>query len=232
MRRIVGLAAVVVGLAASVQAGPILGAISVSSSSGDTGGTEALVNMINQSGLDATFVSGVTDFDTFTTSTTHSSGAGTFGSAAGGTNSVILTFDLGAAFAIDAMALWQNITIPSPPCPRGQLCDDGLSGSPITQFDMFADGDNDFSNGTTTVVPIVSPTVVDPLAGAQIFAFGPLTTQFIHLRVGSFFGWQAVPNRSLSEVAWRQVDSVPEPATLLLFGMGLTAAGLSRFRRT
>ena len=75
----------VVMLAAPATADVMIDPTAVSSPSGDFGGAFALVNMINQSGLSATYISGVTDFATFTATTTHNS-------PAGGTNSGFTAF--------------------------------------------------------------------------------------------------------------------------------------------
>ena len=53
-----------------VLAGPILGPTSVVSSVAPHSASTVVENLINQTGLSAWYVSGVTDFDTFTSTTT------------------------------------------------------------------------------------------------------------------------------------------------------------------
>ena len=64
-------------MASSANAGLITSATSVSSPQGEFGGTFQLDNIINQSGLSAGYTSGVTDFTTFTSGTTHDALNGT-----------------------------------------------------------------------------------------------------------------------------------------------------------
>jgi hypothetical protein len=126
-----------------------------------------LVHAIDQTGLSATYVSGVTDFATFTASTTHHSQPGndwmsltTFGS---------VTFDLGSLIPVDEVAIWNF---------GGVGVDINLG---ITRFTLLASTDAGFLSPTTlgTFKPRVSAITPNP---AQIFGFAPTTAQFFRVQ--------------------------------------------------
>ena len=92
----------------SSNATTITGAISATTTNmGELYGSTPLNNIVNQSGLSASYISGVTDFDSFVASTTHSYWGeyewfgfkDTYGS---------IIFDLGNLFYIDRLALWNE----------------------------------------------------------------------------------------------------------------------------
>ncbi len=206
------LAALAVSSAAN--AGVIIGAASVSSPAGDFGAPYDLLNIVNQSGLSASYVSGVTDFDTYVAGTTHDS---TFSLNSGFTGSDVLpqtfTFTLGGAPTIDGIAFW---AVDNP-------------GS-VTSFDLYADTDNDFSNGTSALLGSFSA-----LAGVfsgQSFSFSAVSTGFVHLRALDSAGrTDLFPG--IGEVAFRSAGAVPEPTTwtMMVLGFGLVG-GVVRSRRS
>lgn len=68
----------------------------------------AISNITNRSGLSTTYTSGVTDFDSYVSTTTHRSNTGsniwTFTGRSG-----VITFNLGASYTLNALALWPLI---------------------------------------------------------------------------------------------------------------------------
>lgn len=158
---------------------------------------------IDQSGLTASYVSGVTDFDTYVAATGHGNG---------NLNSwlsdlifpKLVTFDLGSPFAIDGFALWQTF-------PETTLKD----------FELFSDTDGDFGNGGTTSLGLFTAADFENTeAGVlgQSFGFSATTTQFAHMSITSGHG--GIDMR-VGEFAFRAVSEVPVPAAVWLFGSGL-----------
>lgn len=91
-------------------------------------------NVINQSGLSAACTSGVTDFATFTATTTSAGLGGTVSFTDTENNGPrTFTFNLGSILSIGGIAIW-NAT----------------SSGRITEFHLLADTDGDASNGGTT----------------------------------------------------------------------------------
>jgi len=98
----------------SVSANTVVSAVSGLATStfiSSKGNNYSINNTINQSGLSTGYVSGVTDFDAYlATNPTHAStanGAEWF-SKNGDAKGVSVTYDLGRALNIDAMALWNE----------------------------------------------------------------------------------------------------------------------------
>ncbi|TXI45244.1 MAG: hypothetical protein E6Q52_06025 [Methylophilus sp.] len=206
------LAAVSLAVSCQVaQAGVIVQATAISASHPDFGGSYALVNQINQSGLSAGYVAGVTDFDSFVASTTHDGLAalnsgfsvGPFGS---------FSYDLGAVYNIDSIGLWATDN----------------TGS-VLNFNLYADSDNDFSNGNSGLLGGFTAlgsnyTTADP---GQAFTFGDVSTRYVHMEILTTDGG-AQPG--LGEVVFRTATVVPEPEPLALFAAGLIPVCL-RLRR-
>lgn len=197
------IAAVTLAISCQVaQAGVIVQATAISASNPDFGGSYALVNQINQSGLSAGYIAGVTDFDSFVASTTHDGLAalnsgfsvGPFGS---------FSYDLGAVYNIDAIGLWATAN----------------TGS-VLQFNLYADNDNDFSNGNSGLLGGFTAvgsnyTSADP---GQAFTFGDVSTRYVHMEILTTDGG-AQPG--LGEVVFRTATMVPEPEPMALFAAGL-----------
>jgi len=91
-------------------------------------------DLIDQSGLSPSYTSGVTDFNSYTSSATHAflevSNAWVSNT---GNPTGIITFDLGSTHSIEAFALW-NHNFPNS----------------INDFELLADTDGSFGNGGTT----------------------------------------------------------------------------------
>jgi len=196
------------GWVSQAIADPIRGPVSATTTMGEV---FPLVDAINQSGLSANYLSGVTDFDTFTGGTTHDSEPDNDWIAATTVGSV--TFDLGSLISVDEVAIWNF---------------GGLAGDPsvaITQFSLLASTDAGFSSPIT--LGTFNPAVFSTLNPAQVFGFAPTTAQFFRLQA---FTSNGANRLGLGEIAFGQ-SPVPEPATLLLLGTGLVAgARLCRHR--
>lgn len=190
----------------TAQAGTIIDPATVSSPQGDFGGNYALVNLINQSGLSAAYVSGVTDFTSYTASTTHSENRANVPS--GFTNQYgnfpqSITFTLPGSETIDAISLWAT----------------NNPGS-ITQFALYDAANNQLLGPTNAAAGNGG---ANP---AQDFYFTADTTTSLTLIVlNTAFGTSADPG--LGQVAFEAVDA-PEPASLALLGAGLASLGFAR----
>jgi hypothetical protein len=200
----------------SAQAGAIRSAVAGTVNSGGPGfGT--LTETFNQAGLSAGYLSGVTDFDTYIgTNPTHTIGfAGFEWFSNSGTNSASVTYDLGASFNIDAMALWNE------------------ESSGIGLLDLLVSNDGvNFSALLAGLAPADNP--VGSSYGAEVFNFG--STSFRYMRMDMSRCPQAPSTFTacaIGEVAFREASSndVPEPAALGLVLAGLAAAGVVGRRR-
>lgn len=191
--------------------GAITGADAVTSPQGDFAGSYALVNIINQSGLSANYISGVTDFSSFAATTTHDSGGV-------GTNSGFVLafgppqqfiFDLGSVKTIDGLAFWSTSN----------------PGS-VTQFQLFTDNDDDYANGTTGQIGGTFDAVrIGEPTPAQVFSFAPVSTRYVDLNVLDNAGGMGYES-GIGEIAFSDPASSPEPASLILVGCALCGVGM------
>jgi len=147
-------------------------------------------NTIDQSGLSATYTSGTTDFDSFVPAIAHNNVSTDLllcnSNGQNSPNGIVdlggtITLDLGSALAVDALAMWSTI----------------FSGEAINMFDLYADTDNDFTNGTTALLGSFSPAATDT---GQSFVFPLVTTRFVHIVVTGHGGGDFL---RLSEIAFR-----------------------------
>jgi hypothetical protein len=201
----------VVMLAAPATAEVMIDPTAVSSPSGDFGGAFALVNLINQSGLSATYISGVTDFATFTATTTHNSPDGGTNSgftAFGSHPPETLTLTLPGPTLIDEVAFWGT----------------GNSGS-VTEFEL--------SNGSTLIGGPFSPAAGtgtnDP---AQTFSFSPtLLSSVDAVLLDTAGGTGQIPG--IGEIAFGALPApaLPEPTSLVLLATGVAGFGMLRRRK-
>jgi len=166
-------------------------------------------NIINQRGLHAKYVSGVTDFDSFVAATTHSVGAITEWFAPSGTLSEVIEFDLGGLFTVDKIAIWNE---------------DAWGTDTVN---IFASTDSAFTSATSlgTFNLTNNPNRTSYLA--QVLAgFNPVIAQFLRFEVSG-----SSTSVALGEVAFSatEVSAVPLPAAAFLFGPALL--GFLGFRR-
>ncbi|MEM7457797.1 MAG: hypothetical protein AAF456_25965, partial [Planctomycetota bacterium] len=126
----------------SAEADEIIGAVDITSPQGDFGSVFSLVDIINQVGLSNSYTSGVTDFASFVSTTTHAglSGSGFTNTSDNGPQQ--FSFALSGPTYLDGVVIWNS----------------GSAGS-ITSFEVYADDDQDFGNGTTAL--LLGPAALD-----------------------------------------------------------------------
>lgn len=215
------LGAIISMASAAGNAGVILSAVSGTINSGGPG-FGSLTDTLDQSGLETGYTSGVTDFDTYLgTDPLHSIVfAGFEWFANTGITGASVTYDLGAATVIDALALWNE------------------ESAGIMTLDVLASLDGvSFASIASGLMP-TDNVLADGSYGADVFQFAALSTQFVRLDFtggpdesgGGFTGG------SIAEIAFRQgviepPSDVPAPATIALIGLGLAGLGWKRRRK-
>lgn len=172
-------------------------------------------NAINQSGLSDSYVSGVTDFDSFVAST-HTVGGGNSHNAwfaESGVTTGVFDFDLGGTFEIESFAFWAD--------PQG-------IGQSVNSFTLLADDNADFSSpvilGTFNAADGPGGQNSDETNFGQAFGFTPTSASYVRMEIHSNHGSDSTTG--ISEAAF---ELIPAPASLSLFGAALL--GLSRRRR-
>lgn len=190
-------------LAAPAQASWMRGAVSATTTMGEE---YPLVHAIDQSGLSAAYVSGVTDFDAFVATTTHTSNPDLDWVSTSTSGSV--TFNLGSIYTIDRLAVWNFGT--GTGTPEFAIRDielwsstDGIAFTSLGSFSLTNPGGA-------------------PSTLAQVL-FAPTTAGYFRMDVLSTYG----ANAALGEVAFSQV---PAPGSLVLVGAGLLAFTARRRR--
>ncbi len=171
-------------------------------------------NVINQSGLSAAYTSGVDDFTTFVNGTTADIGSGV-ADTLGDTSAPLdnYYFDLGAAYTIDAIAIWNQ---------RGTAS--------LQTFDILSATDSTFTTTTNLGSFSIGQDPSWPTSG-NIFNFANTSSQYFMIDVTSNFGFLSATR--INEVVFNDVGAqVPEPTTMLLFGFGLLGiAGINRRKK-
>lgn len=162
--------------AQTAHAGAIHQPASASTNMGSFGTFEP-VYAHDQSGLTASYTSGVTDFDTFTASTATVGGGASFNTWFSSTSTTgNFDFDLGGTFTIESFVIWAD--------PQG-------IGQGVNSFNLVADDDPSFS----------SPTLLGTFAAAdgpgnsnqatnfgQVFTFPPTSAAYVRMEILSNHG--------------------------------------------
>lgn len=189
---------------ADVVVGPAGLAISVMSSFPGSSST-----LIDQSGLSATYVSGVTDFSTFTASTTHATQS--FANSYLFSPTTAVGFDLGSVVDVNGVAVWNLVNNPA-------------SAKDVA---LYADTNSSLADGYGTLIGNYSLSKAlgadSNLATTQ--SFGSVSSRYFVLELLNSYG--GGPMVGLSEVAFSQMSApVPEPETyaLMLAGLGVMGA--------
>jgi hypothetical protein len=192
--------------ASQCEADLMIQPVAISTDMGSASSTSwELGNVIDQSGLSEGYVSGVTDASSYTA--THS-GSQDY-SWLSETPTGFVTFDLGGAFPLRELRLWNT---------------SAAVGGGFTQaedFALFSDSDSDPTNGTTGYL---GSFIAASSADMQVFGIDA-TTQFVHMQIISNGG---STRTTLGEVAFA---AVPEPSTFALLGIAGLVGGFVAWRR-
>jgi hypothetical protein len=159
---------------------------------------------IDQSGLSVGYTTGVTDFSTYLAGNpTHVVAQNTTWYSTQGRTTGNFDTSLGALFDIQSMALWNE--------------SQGV-GQGINRFNLFADTQASFA--TATLLGTFSAS--EGLLTAEVFSFAPVTASHVRIQVLSNHGSQSFTG--VMEIAF---ESVPEPASAALLGLGLLGLGFA-----
>jgi hypothetical protein len=206
--------AVAIVLAAGALQGGIIGVSSISSPQDTYPFPLGLDNIINQSGLSANYVAGVTAFSAFALATTHDSSVSNY---TGFTNTrgnypQTIVFDFGSSQAINVLAFWA-----------------ALNAGTVTQFTLYADNDGDFSNGTTSQIGSTFYTLANGSAqtASQIFYFPSVTTRYVELRTIAVAGPPQDLYPAIGEMIFAGGETAPQDNTPEPSSFGLMAAGMA-----
>jgi hypothetical protein len=172
----------------------------------------AVSNLTNQSVLSANYTSGVTDFDSYVATTTAAAPGVSDNSslfAFSGTSGVI-TFDLGASYTLNALALWPTV---------------GGSTS-MRNFNLYADTDANTNNLGTLLGGFSASAGSSYPVAAQVFNFGATNTRFVQMAItsnggGAITGLDEIAF-SAQPVPW-ETDALSVIGTTLLFAGGVWA---------
>ena len=205
------------GVLQAAHGGAIFSATSAVINSGGPG-FGSIGNTFDQSGLSTGYTSNVTDFNTYLAGNpTHTLvflGFEWFSNR--GTNSASVTYNFGSVRSFDALALWN----------------DEASGIGLLNLLTSNDGIN-FAALATGLAPTDHPSGSN--YGADVFAFSATSAQYVR------FDMSLCPQApstftacAIGEVAFREAtgNSVPEPGSWALIGLGLACLTVARRRKS
>ncbi len=202
----------------AVTAAPIIQANAVSSNMGVLGSPIFdLIHVIEQDGLSAPYVNGVTDFDAYVPGTTHISELEEWQSSVNVTTGAV-TFDFGATVGLDALALWNSSWM------NGGFSD-------VQQFELFSDDDANFLNGGLASLGVFTAAQTANPHPSQTFTFSSASLQYLHMNIQSNYGGSASGFAGIVFRSAPESMGVPEPGTLALLGLGILGMAFSRRRK-
>lgn len=212
----------IVGMAGMAQASTVSSAVGVTSNSFGNYSTDRSIDRVSdQSGLSATFTSGVTDWDTyFSTAVSHNYFSqyewfGPYHTEDNGGHGT-LVFDLGGSFTIDKIAMWNE----------------DIFG--IITFDVYTSNDG---LSYTAVGSGLTPTnnTDDQDYTNDIFTIDPSIGRYVKLDITSYTinNFQSC---SMGEIAFSTVaaapNPVPVPSSIILLASGILGlAGVPRKKK-
>lgn len=190
-------------LAVPSYAGTMIQPAAASTNMGNFSGTYNPSFVINQSGLTAPYVSGVTNFDTYvpTTNTVNGGGGLNIWFSAQSVLTGNFEFDLGGSFNIESFALW---TDPQAAADQG-----------VNSFALFADDNASFSSPSLLGNYNALEGTGDANNFGQVFSFAPTVATHVRMQINSNYGSTFVTG--ITEAAFEVV--VPEPGSLALLAM-------------
>ena len=183
-----------------VQAGSIYQPIDVSTNMGSFATFEPIY-AIDQSGLAAGYISGVTDFDSFAAATTTIAAGGSFNTwfSQSGVTVGILDFDLGGKLSVESLVFW---------------ADPQAAGQTVNNFNLLADDNASFSSPTLLGNFSAADGTSDATNFGQIFGFSAVTASHIRMEILSNHG--STLTTGLIELAF-EASPVPIPGGVWMF---------------
>ena len=177
----------------------------------------APINLGDQSGLSATYISTVTLFDLFLSTTTHDQNSNSNAWASGDNTNEFIDFDFGESIDLTRLALF---------------ADDSPNGNNIQDFSVLISNDPTFATSTNLGSFTASDTNPNPIT-AQVYDVLDGSGQFVRLLLtdnhGGDFGFDSFV---LGEAIFEGTSSaVPEPSSFLMIA-GLCIGVLVRRNRT
>jgi len=208
-------------LAFDVNATVILSPTAISQNTlGDRSPGVDIGNVIDQSGLSSAFTSGVTDFDAYLGGNpTHSFVAqDNEWFAPDGEFLGNIDFDLGAVYDVDRVAIWNE------------------DATGVSRFELITSLDSAFAASTSFGFFSLTNNPRDADYLADVISLGAVSSaRYVRMNLVGFYPDEqnVADQASLGEVAFSvaAANDVPEPASLVLGGLGLLAAGSIRRRR-